>query len=44
MAGSMAFGVWGGVGESHHVFDEGPDPPTIRGNFGVGKGPSHSKV
>ena len=40
----MQFGMWGGVGDSHHVLDGGPDPPTGRGNFGVGKGPSHSKV
>ena len=40
----MPFGMWGGVGHSHHVLDGGPDPPTGRGNFGVGKGPSHSKV
>ena len=40
----MPFGKWGGVGHSHHVLDGGPDPPTGRGNFGVGKGPSHSKV
>ena len=40
----LPFGVWGGVGDSHHVLDGGPDPPTVRGNFGVGKGPSHSKV
>ena len=24
----MPFGVWGGVGDSHHVLDGGPDPPT----------------
>ena len=38
--------VWhvGGVGHSHHVLDGGPDPPTGRGNLGVGKGLSHSKV
>ena len=40
----MQFGMWSGVGDSHHVLDGGPDPPTIRGNFGAGKGPSHSKV
>ena len=40
----MPFVVWGGVGDSHHVLDGGPDPPTVRDNFGVGKGPSHSKV
>ena len=31
----MPFGMWGGVGDSHHVLDGGPDPPTGRGNFGV---------
>ena len=40
----LPFGVWGGVGDSHHVLDGGPDPPRGMGNFGVGKGPSHSKV
>ena len=40
----MPCGMWGGVGDSHHVLDGGPDPPTGMGNFGVGKGPSHSKV
>ena len=40
----MPIGMWGGVSHSHHVLDGGPDPPTGRGNFGVGKGPSHSKV
>ena len=40
----MPFGMWGGVGDSHHVLDGGADPPTVRGNFGTGKGPSHSKV
>jgi len=34
----MPFGVWGGVGDSHHVLDGGPDPPRERGNFGVGNG------
>ena len=23
----MPFGMWGGVGDSHHVLDGGPDPP-----------------
>jgi len=23
----MPFGMWGGVGHSHHVLDGGPDPP-----------------
>ena len=40
----MPFSMWGGVGHSHHVLDGGPDPPTGRGNLGLGKGPSHSKV
>ena len=46
MAGpiELPFGMWGGVGDSHHVLDGSPDPPTGSGNFGVGKGPSHSKV
>ena len=34
----MSFGMWGGVGDSHHVLDGGTDPPpTQRGNFGVWK-------
>ena len=40
----MLFGMWSGVGDSHHVLDGGADSSTGRGNFGVGKGPSHSKV
>ena len=46
MAGliEMLFGIWGEVGHSHHVLDGGPDPASVRGNFGMGKGPSHSKV
>jgi len=40
----MPFGLWGGVGDSHHVLDGGSDPPTGRGKFGVKRGPSHSKV
>ena len=40
----MPFGMWGGVGDSHHVLDGGPAPPRERGNFGMGKRPSHSKV
>jgi len=40
----MPFGMWGGVGDSHHVLGGGLDPPMGRGNFVVGKGPSHSKV
>ena len=45
MAGpiEMPFGVWGGVVDSHHALDGGPDPPTGRDNFWVGKGPPHSK-
>ena len=30
----MPFGVWGGVGDSHHVLDGGPDPPTVRAILG----------
>ena len=40
----MPFGMWVGVGDSHHVLYGSPYPPRERGNFGVGKGPSHSKV
>ena len=40
----MPFGMWGGVGHSNHVLDEGLNPPGERAIFGVGKGPSHSKV
>ena len=40
----MPFGMWGGVGDSHHVLDGDPDLPKGRDNFGVGNGPSHSKV
>ena len=29
----MPFGMWGGVGDSQHVLDRGPDPPMVRGNF-----------
>ena len=36
------YSMWRGVGDSHHVLDGGPDPPTGRHNFRVGKGPSHS--
>jgi len=33
------------VGPLYRVLDGGPDPiPRRRGNFGVGKVPSHSKV
>jgi len=34
----MPFGMWGMVGLSNHVLDEGRNPPMERGNFGVGKG------
>jgi len=46
MAGriEMPLGMWGGVDPSNHVLDVGRDPLRGRGNFGVGKGPSHSKV
>ena len=46
MAGpiELPFGMWGGMGDCGHVLDGGPDPPTGKSNFGVGKGPSHSKV
>ena len=46
MAGSieMMFGVWGVVAPSNHVLDWGPDPPRGRGNVGVRKGLSCSKV
>ena len=40
----MLFGMWDGASDSHHVLDGGPDRPTGSGNFGVGKGQSHSKV
>ena len=40
----VPFGMWGGVGHSHHVLDGGPDPPRERGNFAVGKGLYHNKV
>ena len=39
----MPFDTWGGVGHSNHVLDGGTDPPRRRDNFGVGKGPYHSK-
>ena len=29
----MPVGMWGGVSESHHVLDSGPDSPMVRGNF-----------
>ena len=34
----MPFGVWGGVGDSHHVLDGGPDPPQRKGQFWGGEG------
>jgi len=40
----MPFGMWGGVGHSHHVLDGVRIPPTGRDNFEVGKGQSYSKV
>jgi len=45
MAGpiEMPFGMWGGVDHSNHVLDGGLDPQG-KGQFWVGKGPSHSKV
>ena len=30
--------MWGGVGESHHVLDWGPDPPHGKGQFWSGEG------
>ena len=33
----MQFGMWGGVGDCHHVLDGGPDP-TGRGNFRMVRG------
>ena len=39
----MSFGLWDGVGHGHHVLDGSPDLPTEKGNFGMGKGPSHSR-
>ena len=40
----MPLGMWGRVGHSHHVLDGGLDPNWGMANFGVGKGPPHSKV
>ena len=36
----IPFGMWGGVGHSHHLLDGGPDSPTGRGrpNFMVERG------
>ena len=33
----MPLGMWGGVGDSHHVLDGGPDPPR-KGQFSGGEG------
>ena len=40
MAGpiEMPFGVWGGVVDSHHVLDGGPDPPREGAIFGWERG------
>ena len=40
----MPFGMWAWVGLRNHILDGGLDPPMKRGNFGVGKEPSHGKV
>ena len=29
----MSFGMWGGVGDSHHVLDGGTDPPPREGEI-----------
>ena len=34
----MRFGMWGGVGDSHHVLNEGPDPPREGAILGWGNG------
>ena len=39
----MPFGMWAGVSHSNYVLAGGLDPQG-KGNFGVGKGPSHGKV
>ena len=46
MAGpiEVPFGIWTRVGRSNHVFDGDRDPSRGRGNFGMEKGPTHSKV
>ena len=31
----MPFGVWGRVGDSHHVLDGGPDPPREEAILGI---------
>ena len=32
----LPFGVWGGVGDSHHVLDGGPDPQRGRWRLACG--------
>jgi len=34
----MPFGMWGGVGPSNHVLDEGLDPPGVWAILGWGRG------
>ena len=34
----MPFGMWGGVGDSQHVLDGGPDPPWEEAILGWGRG------
>ena len=34
----MPFGMWSGVGDSHHVLDEGPDRPRKGAILGLGRG------
>ena len=34
----MPFGMWGAVGDSHHVLDGGPDLPHGKGKFCGGEG------
>ena len=34
----MPFGMWGGVGDSHHVLDGGQDPPHGNRQFWGGEG------
>ena len=40
----ISCGMWVGVGDSHHVLDGGLDSRTGRGDLGMEKGPSYSKV
>ena len=40
----MPFGMWPWVGPHNHVLDGECGSPRRRGNFGVGKEPSHSEV